>query len=74
MGLKRYRLQDLRHAFATLTLSNGTPIKEATALMGHGTPSITLSTCTLIVEGLDRQAVQGLERILLRAEEAALTR
>lgn len=73
VGLRQYRLHDLRHAFATLTLSNGTPLKEVTVLMGHSTPSLTLSTYTRSVEGLGRQAVQGLERMLLPAQEAVPT-
>jgi len=60
LGVKGFRFHDLRHAFATLTLKNGTPVKEVSTLLGHSTESITLSTYAHVVEGVAREAVNAL--------------
>lgn len=65
VGLKGFRLQDLRHAFASLTLADGTSVKEVQTLLGHSTPSVTLSVYARSIEGLGRQAVNELSRSLL---------
>ena len=68
VGLKGFRFHDVRHAFATLNLANGTPIKEVQLLMGHSTASTTLSVYARAVEGLGREAVNRLSRSLLGAQ------
>jgi integrase len=42
-GLRRTRLHDLRHTFATLMISNGEDIVRVSRLMGHAHASITLN-------------------------------
>lgn len=64
VGLKGFRFHDVRHAFATLTLANGTPLKEVQALMGHSTANTTLSFYARTMEGLGREAVNNLARSL----------
>lgn len=65
VGLKGFRFHDLRHAFASLTLADGVSIKEVQTLMGHSSPTVTLSVYARSMEGLGRQAVNGLSRSLL---------
>jgi integrase len=65
VGLKGFRFHDLRHAFASITLANGVSIKEVQTLMGHGSPTVTLSVYARSMEGLGRQAVNDLSRLLL---------
>lgn len=60
-----FRFHDVRHAFATLTLADGRPIKEVQLLMGHSTANTTLSFYARPVEGLGREAVISLTRSLL---------
>jgi len=67
-GLKDFRFHDLRHAFATLTLADGRPIKEVQLLMGHSTANTTLSVYARAVEGLGREAVNSLSRSLLASQ------
>ena len=43
VGMQGFRFHDLRHAFATLALADGRPIKEVQVLMGHSTANTTLS-------------------------------
>jgi integrase len=64
-GLKGFRFYDPRHAFGILTLADGRPIKEVQLLMGHSTANTTLNVYARAVEGLGREAVNGLTRILL---------
>ncbi len=70
VGLRGFRFHDLRHAFASLTLSDGVSIKEVQTLLGHSSPVVTLSVYARSVEGLGRQAVNELARSLLAAERA----
>ena len=63
VGLK-LRFHDVRHAFATLTMANGTPLKEVQSLMGHSTANTTLSFYARTMEGLGREAVNNLARSL----------
>jgi integrase len=65
VGLKGFRFHDMRHAFASLTLADGVPIKEVQSLMGHSSPTVTLSVYARSMEGLGRAAVNGLSRSLL---------
>ena len=64
VGLKGFRFDYVRHAFATLTLANGTPLKEVQSLMGHSTANTTLSFYARTMERLGREAVNNLARSL----------
>jgi len=68
VGMKGFRFHDLRHAFASLTLADGRPIKEVQLLMGHSTANTTLSVYARAVEGLGRAAVNGLARSILSTQ------
>ena len=65
-GLRGFRFHDIRHAFATLTLADGRPVKEVQLLLGHSTANTTLSFYARPVQGLGREAVSKLSRSLLR--------
>jgi|SRR5580700_410305 integrase len=65
VGLKGFRFHDLRHAFASLTLAGGVSVKEVQTLLGHSSPTVTLSVYARSMEGLGRQAVNELSRSLL---------
>lgn len=66
IGMKGFRFHDLRHAFATLTLKNGTSVTEVSQLLGHSSPVITLSTYAHVIEGVAREAVNVLANSLIR--------
>lgn len=68
-----FRLHDLRHAFATatLTLADGVSIGEVSDLLGHSSKSLTLSTYAHAMPGGGQAAVTNLARSLLGAEVAA---
>ncbi len=70
VGMKgSFRFHDARHAFASLTLKNGAPVKEVSALLGHASPMLTLSTYARVIEGMGREAVNGLAESLLMKDE-----
>lgn len=62
-----FRFHDSRHAFASIALKNGTSVKEVSTLLGHSSPTLTLtlSTYAHVMEGMGREAVNGLARSLL---------
>jgi len=66
-----FRFHDLRHAFASITLKNGASVKEVSTLLGHSSPFLTLSTYAHIMEGMGREAVNGLARSLLAPREGS---
>lgn len=67
VGMKGFRFHDLRHAFASLMLKDGGSVKEASILLGHSSPVLTLSVYAQQVEGMGREAVSKLARSLLSA-------
>jgi len=64
-GLAGFRFHDSRHAFASLALTNGTSIKEVSALLGHASATLTLSTYAHVIAGMGREAVSGVAKSVL---------
>jgi integrase len=60
IGMKGFRLHDIRHGFASISLKQGTSVKEVSELLGHSSPLITLSTYAHTMEGVARNAVNRL--------------
>lgn len=56
LELPRIRLHDLRHGHCSQLLRQGTPLKMASARMGHSTIAITADLYGHILEGQDRAA------------------
>jgi integrase len=56
LDLPRIRLHDLRHGHCSQILRQGTPLKMASARMGHSTIAITADLYGHILEGQDRAA------------------
>ncbi len=69
-GWQGFRLHDLRHAFATLTLADGVSIREVSDLLGHSSQTLTLSTYAHAMPGVGLEAVSGLARTLLSGQVA----
>jgi integrase len=55
---------DLRHAFATLMFASGVDSGTVSALMGHSSVSLTMSTYAGVAPSLKRQATDQLARLL----------
>ena len=70
VGMKGFRLHDVRHCFASISLKQGTSVKEVSELLGHSSPLITLSTYAHAMEGVAREAVNRLADSLLSNRRA----
>jgi integrase len=70
VGMSGFRLHDVRHCFASISLKQGTSVKEVSELLGHSSPMVTLSTYAHAMEGVAREAVNRLADSLLPTEAA----
>jgi integrase len=66
-GLPAIRLHDVRHAFATVALSNGVPITVVSRRLGHATVSITLDVYSHVLPTDDGAAAVKVAGIILGA-------
>lgn len=64
VGVQGFPFHDLRHAFATLTLADGKPVKEVSTLRGQSSANVTLSVYARSVEGRGRAVVDDLSQVL----------
>lgn len=55
-GLKKIRIHDLRHTYASHYIMNGGGLSELQALLGHSTPSMTLKYAHLAPGFLEKKA------------------
>jgi integrase len=60
-GLRRIRLHDLRHTFASLLIQNGESLAYVKDQLGHHSIQITVDTYGHLVPGANRQAVDRLD-------------
>lgn len=59
-GISTTRLHDLRHTAATTLLVAGVDVRTAAGVLGHASPSITLSTYAHLMPEAQRDAVERL--------------
>jgi integrase len=52
VGMKGFSLHDVRHCFASISLRQGTSVKEVSELLGHSSVLVTLSTYAHTMEAL----------------------
>jgi integrase len=64
-GLRPIRLHDLRHTTASLMLASGEPVKIVQELLGHSSPTITLSIYAHVLPGMAEDAGAKLTSRLL---------
>lgn len=71
-GLRRIRIHDLRHTFASLLIQNGESLAYVKEQMGHHSIQITVDIYGHLVPGANRQAVAKLDDgvLQLAASEA----
>jgi integrase len=61
VGLRRIRIQDLRHTYSTLRISKGDNIKDVSKQLGHHSITITLDTYTHWMPGSKKSEVDELD-------------
>jgi integrase len=64
-GLRRIRLHDTRHTAASLMLASGVPVKVVQEMLGHSSPTITLSIYAHTLPGMAQEAGAALSASLL---------
>lgn len=64
-GLRRIRLHDTRHTAASLMLADGVPVKVVAEILGHSSPTITLSIYAHVLPGMAEEAGAALSAWLL---------
>jgi len=63
-GLREIRFHDLRHAFASLMLSQGARVDLVSQMLGHSSPALTLSIYAHLMPGDQESAVRRLDIVL----------
>jgi integrase len=64
-GVKRIRIHDLRHSYATLALATGEHIKVVSETLGHADIAITLRTYVHVMPEQKRALADKMESLLL---------
>ena len=64
-GLRRIRLHDCRHTAASLMLADGVPVPVVSEMLGHSSPTITLSIYAHVMPGQAEKAGAALSASLL---------
>ena len=65
LGFPGLRIHDLRHAHASLMLAQGTHPKVVSERLGHATVGITLDIYSHVLPGLQREAAERLDELLV---------
>lgn len=63
-GIREIRFHDLRHTAASLMLSNGVPVHVVSAILGHTSPTTTLSVYAHLIPGDKDTAIGVLDRAI----------
>ena len=68
------RIHDLRHAMATLWLTNGVPIKVVSERLGHSSISITLQVYGHLLPNMQAEAAQKMDYLLTIEDTSSICR
>ena len=71
-GLPHQRFHDLRHACASLLLSQGVAARVVMEQLGHSQISLTLNTYSHVSSALGRAAAERMNELLGRQDQASL--
>ena len=64
VGLRRQRFHDLRHACASLMISQGVPSREVMETLGHSTIAMTLNRYAHIFQEARRETANKMGKVL----------
>ncbi len=65
-GLRRVRLHDLRHGYASLAMAAGVPLPVVSKLLGHSSVAITSDTYSHLLAGVGEAAAEPLAALVRR--------
>ena len=63
-GLPSITFHQLRHTAASLSLAQGVPVADVSAMLGHAGPHITLKIYAHIMPGSERQTATAMEKAI----------
>ncbi|MEM7093674.1 MAG: site-specific integrase [Actinomycetota bacterium] len=63
-GLRRIRLHDCRHTYATIALENGVPIKVISEVLGHSSPAFTMDVYSHVTPAMMEDLARKVGEIL----------
>ncbi len=63
-GLPNIRFHDLRHACATLLLSEGVPVKVVQEVLGHSSVSVTMDVYSHVLPDMQEKAAAAMDGLL----------
>lgn len=69
-GVKRIRIHDTRHSYATLAILSGMPINVVSQSMGHSDISTTLRVYAHVMPEQRRELAQRMASLLLKPKDA----
>jgi integrase len=64
LGLRRIRLHDLRHTWATLALQAGVPTKVVSERLGHATTAVTSDIYSHVAPGMQTDAAERVAALI----------
>ena len=70
-GLRRIRMHDLRHSYASILISAGVSAAYVQQQLGHASIKLTVDTYTHLIPGAGRHALAALPGIASAATPAA---
>ena len=63
-GLEHYRVHDLRHTFAVLSLQNGDDVKTVQMNLGHASAAFTLDVYGHVSDRMQRESAARMEQYI----------
>ncbi len=70
-SLRRIRIHDIRHTFASLLIQNGEPLTYVKEQMGHTSIQVTVDVYGHLVPSANRAAVDKLDAVPIRIPDAS---
>ncbi len=71
-GLRRVRLHDLRHGYASLAMAAGVPLPIVSKLLGHSSVAITSDTYSHLLAGVGEAAAEQVAALVRRPMPATV--
>ncbi|MEP6853608.1 MAG: tyrosine-type recombinase/integrase [bacterium] len=65
-GLRRVRLHDLRHGWASLLLASGTDVALVSKILGHSSIGVTVDTYAHLLPGIGKAAAEAASALVPR--------
>jgi integrase len=71
-GIKKVRLHDLRHTFATLLLKKNVNAKVVSEMLGHSTTAITMDLYSHVSPSMQQDAVDKLDELVFGSVDVSV--